>query len=171
MSTGRNDLDKDTTKAILDLAVREYANEADRQKTLDSKTGPLVGATSASLALIVGNLGTKPPAINATVFYLIVFGAALLLLGADVCFLQALRVRNYRRIALDPWVRYSTMTLDVSNINAKLASSYEHYVAHNDRLNETKSRFQSAGAGLLFAGLALVAVLIPFYLYAAFQAT
>src|SRR5690349_10497042 len=56
-------LDLGSTKAIAELAQKEYANENTRTSVLDGKAGPLIGATGAAIAFIIGVLVRPPDAI------------------------------------------------------------------------------------------------------------
>ena len=51
--------DGETVKAIAEQAVRSYTEELNRSEGLDRKTGVLLGATGAIMALAVGTLA-KP---------------------------------------------------------------------------------------------------------------
>lgn len=85
---------------------------------LDGKAGPLVGATGAAIAFIIGVLVRPPDAIARrtdapTVAYFVVIVLSLgCLLVAQWHFLQSVRVRDaFKRMDLQAWVDYSAMEL------------------------------------------------------------
>lgn len=104
-------LDLGSTRAIADLAQKEYANENTRTTILDRKAGPLIGATGAAIAFIIGVLVRPPDSIaqrtdapTVTYFVVIVLSLACLLI-AQGHFLQSVRVRaQFRRMDLQAWV-------------------------------------------------------------------
>lgn len=147
-------------RAVADLAQKEYANENDRTKVLDGKAGPLIGATGAAIAFIIGTV-VKPPDVLAnrtdafTVAYYAVIAAALLLLAiAQVFFLLSVRVRSeFRRIDVSAWVDYTVMNLPSWEVQARLAATYEEATRANTVFNDRKSALQTRGVISLLAGV------------------
>src|SRR5687768_15787835 len=102
----------DSAKLVADLAARVFSEEGDRTKSLDTKAGILLSATSASLVLGVGTMAkpaevfTKIPAAAPEygLLHILYFGAtpmAVLLLGAALgCFFWSARTRTFGSIDL-----------------------------------------------------------------------
>jgi len=152
-------LDLDPFKAIADLAQKEYANENDRTKVLDGKAGPLIGATGAGMAFILGAVVRPPDTINPSnapvtiAYYAFVVGALTLLFIAEVFFLQSVRLRSqFQRIDVSAWVDFSVMQRPSWKIYADLAATYEAALRINTRFNDEKARLQAWGFRFLLGG-------------------
>lgn len=160
---GDRRLNPESTRVVLDLAAKDYADENDRTRALDGKTGPLIAVTGAAMLFVAGVL-TKPPeglGMFASGLYFAGVGLSLFaLVVAQVFFLVSLRTREFRRTDLGQWVLYSTMESEVSDIRAELAGTYESAVKHNSLLNEKKAIAYERGLVLLATAImTLVAVL------------
>lgn len=153
----------DSFKTVADLAQQEYANENDRTKVLDGKAGPLIGATGAAIAFIIGAV-VKPPDTFAsrndvfTVVYFVVIVVALLLLAiAQVCFLWSIRIRSeFRRVDVSAWVDYAVMNRPSWELLARLAASYEQAIRANTVFNDRKAALQSRGVLFLLLGVVVL---------------
>ena len=161
-------LDLGSTKAIADLAQKEYANENTRTSVLDGKAGPLIGATGAAIAFIIGVL-VKPPdsiaqrtdAPTVTYFAVVILSLVCLLI-AQGHFLQSVRVRaQFRRMDLQAWVDYSAMELPEWHVQSTLAVGYRDATRVNTALNDTKATLQARGVWWLLAGTIALVVLVP----------
>ena len=160
-------LDLESTKAIADMAQKEYANENDRTKSLDTKATALLAATSAGIAFISGTL-FKPPDVIAhathgptLVYYGAIVVALLFFAVAEWFFLQSVRIRTeFERVDPGIWVLLSAMEEPARKTYADLAESYRHAVETNNLMNEKKASELTWGLRcLLWGTIALIVVL------------
>jgi len=144
----------ETVKAIAELAAKEYANENDTQKSLDTKTATWLGATGAVLIFTIGTLGKIPP--TATLFgfdhrgyavaYAIVLGLAIAFLaGAQVCFVVAFRTRIYRSMNVQAWTTYESARLPPIEAYIELAGEYHRTIQENREIGQRKVHAQRRG--------------------------
>jgi hypothetical protein len=164
--TAASSINLESLKVIADLAGKEYANENDRTKVLDAKSGPLIGATGAAIAFLVAAI-TKPPDAISTpggrltkVYYIAILGSIALLIVAQFFFLRSVRVRRtFKRFDLAPYATFESSRRPVLDIYAFVAGTYTALVAHNTLQNDRKARLQDIGLLFLLVGiLSLIAV-------------
>ncbi|MCL4543752.1 MAG: hypothetical protein M1118_03995 [Chloroflexi bacterium] len=149
----------ETIKAIADLAAREYANDNDVQKGLDTKTATWIGATGAVLLFAIGTLGKLPAAgtlpgwgrIGYEIAYVAILGFALsFLVAAEVCFITAFRTRIYRFMNVQSWATYDSARLPPVEAYIELAGEYNRTINENRDIGARKARFQRRGVERCF---------------------
>lgn len=149
--------DPESTKVVTDIAAKEYSDEHDRMKALDSKTAPLIAATGALILFVAGFL-SKPPTSVPGFWSGVYFSVVVLTLGilvlAQLFFFRALRVREYKRLQLSDWVNFDSMSTLPEELRGELASTYEEAVIHNRSLNEKKALAHHYG--LLLASVSII---------------
>jgi hypothetical protein len=156
-------LDPEALKIITDLAGKEYANENDRTKVLDAKSGPLIGATGAAIAFLVGAI-TKPPdsitsgkGVFPWFYYGSLLAAIALLILAQLYFLRSVRVRRtFERFDLGPYATFESARRAPTDLYSFIAGTYTNLVAHNTIQNDEKARLQDKGLIFLLIGILLL---------------
>lgn len=149
--------DAESTKVIAELAAKEYSDEHDRMKALDSKTAPLIAATGALILFVAGFLSKAPapiPGFWSGVYFAVVILTLGTLVVAQLFFFRALRVQEYKRLQLSEWVSFDSMSAPSEELRGQLASTYEEAVIHNRSLNEKKA--VAHHYGLLLASVSII---------------
>lgn len=160
-------VDLEPFRIIADLAAKEYANENDRTKVLDAKSGPLIGATGAAIAFLIGAI-VKPPDVIVTprgmpavVYFSAILAALVLLVVAQIFFLSSVRVRKkFGRFDLAPYSTFDAAQRPAWHLYSLSAGTYTDLVRHNTSQNDRKALLQDIGLLFLLAGT-LVLVAIP----------
>lgn len=153
----------ESLKVMLETAVREYNDENDRAKQLDSKTMPMVAATGAVLLFVAGALA-DPPSILPDFWRGFYFGGVcltlLVLAAAQGMFLTVLWGRPFQRIVLKHVVDPEWMSLGVDELRKALADRYCGLVSENTTITNRKATYHKWGLTLLSAGIALLVLLL-----------
>lgn len=153
----------ESIKIILEVALREYADENDRIKQLDGKTTPIVAATGAVLIFVAGAVA-RPPEAMAQFWKGLYFGgvclALLILSAAQVFFLVTLWGRSFKRIKLAGFVTDEWMSVAPLELRRSLATKYRDLVVENAALSEQKAKAHKIGLTLLISGLGLLVMLL-----------
>ncbi|MEW6308859.1 MAG: hypothetical protein AB1492_07405 [Bacillota bacterium] len=150
-----------SARILMELAAREYVDENDRSKALDARLTLLVPITAAAILFVGGilarPLGTLQPFASGIHFSGVCLAAAFLL-GAQACFIRALKTRDFQRMGLGEWARTLNMEAPAADARAELASLYETAAANNSLINDKKTQFYETGLILASAGVLILAV-------------
>ena len=153
----------ETAKVVMELATKEYSNENDRNKSIDTKTGPMIAATGAAMLFVAGIFSRPPqdlPPFWAGVYFSGVCLVLACLLTAQVFFFQVLRTRRFGRVKVASWTDEATLRDEPERIRGQLASTYEKAIAANSAINETKARNHDVGLMLLTVAIVLLAFVL-----------
>ncbi len=112
----------------MELAAKKYADENDRLKLLDSKSGALAAAAGGAVLFIAGSLlktidPSQPHVVMSMVSKIAVLLALACFLAADIVLVVALKIRTYRRFDLPKWVGLEYMEQSPKQFYAGLAST------------------------------------------------
>ncbi len=164
----------ETVKLIAEVATREYGNENELQKGLDTKTATWIGAAGAALIFAIGTLGKIPVAGNLLgghlrfeLAYVASLGAAIGLLAlAEVWFVRAFTLRLYLRLNPQEWATFEQARKRPLDAYIQLGGDYNAIVQENRAISKDKVALQRWGVGFFLGGLAVLLVVLGLNLLA-----
>lgn len=174
MSAPSRATDKESAQLVADLGKYALDSEADRGKSLDSKTTPLIAFAGAELVYVGGllpkPLAVRPPWLQTWSFpdwasasaeavrVGLALSAIALLCWALGCFFVVLRVRPFPSMLLEHWATNEEMTKPVAALRVDLAATYANAVDVARASNRAKARWHNRGLRALVASTLLVAL-------------
>jgi hypothetical protein len=167
-------LELEHTKVLSEHTAKSYADERERVKTLDTKTGLFFSATGAVIGLLAGTLTKLPDPIaklaqdpllygRYSAAYLgLVWLTLLVFLGAELCFLWAVRPRTFGSVMAEDWLQPRVTGLPLSQLHLYLAVGYVEARRVSLNASKAKDRWLKWGTWFLVAGLlVLVMGIVP----------
>lgn len=164
----------ESVRLIAEVVTREYANENELQKGLDTKTATWIGATGAVLIFAIGTLGKIPVAgsllgghARFALAYVASLGVAIgLLVLAEVWFVRAFTLRLYLRLNPQEWATFEQARKRPLDAYIQLAGEYNSIVQQNRAISKEKVALQQWGVGFFLGGLAILLVVLGLNLLA-----
>jgi len=164
----------DTVRLIAEVVTREYGNENELQKGMDTKTATWIGAAGAVLIFAIGTLGKIP--VSGRLFgdrfafelaYVLAVGATILpLILAETWFVRAFTVRIYLRLDPGEWADFAEARHPPVDAYIRLAGDYSDIVRQNRTIGEQKAALQRWGVRWFLLALAPLLVVLGLNLWA-----
>lgn len=155
-----------SNRLLLDLVLREYDIEMERQKSLNSRVGiflALIGVIITFMPNVISikslngiDVGNAVDAVPYVLDYLINIVIYILLVISLVLFIKVINSnKNYRRIEFNSFKqKYSNYKFD--ELALAYMENYKKILINNKKINDIKFKFFSAGIICLFISIILI---------------
>lgn len=155
-------IDMESANAILTIALKEYEYEADRARTLDTRSGTFLSISIATFALIA-NIFKLPHSISSilSIIFEISYFCLLLFLGISAfLFSSTLMTRKYTRYKLDDINKYSTMQQPCEILIPIIISTLTRLVDENTKVNNDKAIKYNHGIRFMLISVVFIILVI-----------
>lgn len=157
-----------SAELMLSVLQKEYDNEAEREKSIESRTGIFMTFAGAILAFMpstiklpnvykiqVKNLLEALPYCTLIILTVITFST---LVFSIICFIRVVSVKEYRRLTLDGF-NESNAVYKKEYIALALMKEYQIVVKHNNSTNDKKIALFKRGIYCILIALVLLVII------------
>ncbi|KJS20288.1 MAG: hypothetical protein VR72_15100 [Clostridiaceae bacterium BRH_c20a] len=167
LKTNKNDTTKfPSGKILLSVLEKEYEYEADRFRSLETRTGIFMTFVGAILVFFASTI--KIPNLNVQVdsvlqalpYVLIIIFSILTILSLFISltfFIKVVSIQTYKRLSLEGFTE-NNATYEEGLVSTSLMIEYKSIIKHNNEANNKKIRFYKTGVYFILISLVLTAV-------------
>lgn len=159
-ANSQQQVNMETVKSVLEIAKKEYEYEAERVKSIDTRTSTFLTVSVAIFAL-VANAVRLPKGLSISL-YLVLFDLYTLIFlvqgFAIYLFAKTLKTKDFQRYDLTGIVKYSLMSRAAEEVLPEIASTISHLINVNNPVTAEKIRTYNLGIRCLEITVLLIGV-------------
>ncbi len=166
-----NQRSKDNTRfpsgeILLSVLQKEYEYEADRFRSLESRTGIFMAFVGAVLVFFANTIRIQhfnmkvETVLQALPYVLLILFSILTLLSLFISllyFIKVISIQTYKRLSLDGFTE-SNATYDAEIVSTALMTEYKKIVEHNNEANNKKVKCYKIGVYYILVSLVFMAI-------------
>lgn len=157
-----------SSELLLEVIQREFEYEADRVKSLETRTGIFLAFSGALLVFITSSLkipNLKTVEVNSLyqaflpiIVIVLTILAMLLLIISSIIFVKVISLQTYKRLAFNGFTKNNAKELK-SIIAVELMMDYQKIVTHNNEVNNKKINMYKYGILTINAAIIMTAII------------
>lgn len=151
---------------LLSVLQKEYEYEADRFRSLESRTGIFMAFVGAILVFFASTIRIQyfnmevETVLQALPYVLLILFSILTLLSLFISlayFIKVISIQTYKRLSLDGFTESNT-AYDVGIVSTSLMIEYKKIIEHNNEANNRKVKYYKTGVYYILVSLVFIAI-------------